>query len=507
MSIDRNRKYRFSSGTFVANKINPDLEDTDPVEAPVTKFRRILNDSSKSSMESATQRKLQAMAKNAKENGGNSSTMNAEYLSKIPARQHNQITMASAGDKLKELKTNMTEEITKTSQDEAVTDILTETANDNIVYKNYNMSDLDKYMENINSMTLFEAISLKNSITRELNRLESCNTMIKAVDELRDNFDFVEPGKEPTIMDRKNAGTNVDKKLLAANYLDSYGYNESAEEFTELYSVYQPKLIELTEKLNTRITECSVHAGSTKYLTENFLKIIDKKLNNIDMNALNAEKTKASVLVLREAFGNRCDVNYLENKISNFAKNKNHLKAIVKAFNGTFSDIASKMNQSFAIKTMHSLVNMLNITFDNDLNKSLEFIYFLNYICATEHQSNKTAWVKVLVLNLGDIDKNIWDLDSMSGEEYVKLIHDTFDPYLNQINLYVTNRNTKISSSIQSQYNILMNWTEPKEAEETTESEDINEPNDNIEHVDAEIVESTYIPSITNVIDADYTEA
>lgn len=509
MSIDRNRKYRFSSGTFVTNKINPDLDVNEAIEAPLNEFRRAPESTQ---MDTVASRDLEAAAREAKmkaskENGGDG--MNVEYLRHVSAAQHNQITMASAGDKIKEMKTNMNEEILKTSQDEAVTEILTETANDNIVYKNYDMSDLDKYMENIDSMTLFESISLKNSVLRELNRLESCHTMIKAVDELRDNFDFVEPGKEPTMLDRKNAGTNADKKVLTANYLDSFGYNESAEEFTELYSLYQPKLNKLTEKLNERIKECSAYAGSTKYLTENFLQIIEKKLNNLDMNSLNANATKKSILILKDAFTNRCNLTYLMNKMSIFTKNKNHMKAIVKAFNGTFSDVASKMNKSFATKTMHSFITMLDRMFRGDIYKSLTFIYFLNYICATEAQSNNIAWVKVLVLNLSDIETGIWDIDTMTAEEYTRTVQYTFEPYLDQIILYINNRNVKLSSSIQAQYGVLLNWVEPKEddsaedhSEVTTTEADI----DDIEHVDAEIVDAHIQTEVTNVVDVNYTE-
>ena len=175
------------------------------------------------------------MVKQNKSNDENISGLDADYLSKIPAKQHNMIIMQCAGDKVKELKDKMNEEILKTSPDEATTDILTETANDNIIYKDYDMSSLDAYMEKIGTMSMLESISLKNSITKELNRLESCHTMVKAVNDLRENFDFAAPGKEPTPMDHKIPGTNVDKQILTANYLDEYGYNKSAEHLNKLY--------------------------------------------------------------------------------------------------------------------------------------------------------------------------------------------------------------------------------------------------------------------------------
>ena len=253
----------------------------------------------------------------------------------------------------------MNEESLKTSPDEATTDILTETANDNIIYKDYDMSSLDAYMEKIGTMSMLESISLKNSITRELNRLESCHTMVKAVDDLRENFDFVAPGKEPTLMDRKMAGTNVDKQILTANYLDEYGYNESAEDFNKLYEAYQPKLEEMITKINAHIDTFSEKAASTQYMTEDFLHIIDKKIRNMNETDINYEHKMKGLKVLKDAFEHRTNLDFLAKKLHLFAANKTHLKNLVKAFEGTFSNFASKLNNSFATRTLLSMLWMI----------------------------------------------------------------------------------------------------------------------------------------------------
>lgn len=511
MSINKNRKFRFTSGDFVSNSIDETVETTSAsVEKPITEFSitRKKPDSNNNSVDSATQRKLQMMAKQAKDNGGNSSGMDTEYLSKIPAYQHNQITIACAGDKVKELKKTMNDEILKTSEDEATTDILTETANDNIVYRNYDMSDIDRYMTNIESMTMLEAISLKNSVTKEVNRLESCHTMIKAVDDLRENFDFVEPGKEPTMMDRKNAGTNADKAVLTANYLDSYGYSESADEFAKLYDAYKPKLDELITALNKHIEECSPLAASTKYMTNDFLKIIDKRINNLTETDTNYAYLSKSLGTLRSAFANRTDITYLKNKMETFVANKNHLKNASRALLGTFSDVSSKMNKNFATKTMHSFIKTMDNIFDEDRYKVLGFLYFLNYVCSNEANSNADAWVKVMVLNISDIDKKIWDLDEMTEFTYLDSIKDNFMPLLNRMCMYFDNRKVKISSSINSQYDILLNWNEPVTEEKSEEVvEEITEPEEpieEIERVDAEVI-GVADTKVTEVIDTDYT--
>lgn len=517
MSINKNRRFRFTSGDFEVNTINEDIHSTFemPSEKSIKDFsitRKPQENNVK--MPPEQQQKLRAMAMQAKDNGGASVGSDAEYLSKVPAHQHNQITMACAGDKVKELKKTMNEEIMKTSEDEATTDILTETANDNIIYKNYDMADLDTYISNVDSLSMLEAISLKNSVLKEVNRLESCHTMVKAVDDLRENFDFVQPGKEPTLMDRKNAGTNADKAVLTANYLDSFGYKESAEEFAKIYEDYKPKLDELVEKLDKRIEDCTPMAASTTYMTNDFLKIINKRINNLKEDDINYKTLSKSLDTLKTAFENRTDIEYLATKFDTYVKNKNHLKDIKRAINGTFSDVSSKMNKNFATKTMHSLIATLDKIYFGNRYKVLSFIQFLNYICANEASSNADAWVKVLVLNISDINKNIWDIDGVNSNDYLEWIYNRFNSNLTQVEIYLTNTKTKISSSVNAQYDALLNWTEPEPekkaedavTEETTEvipeSED-----DGIEHIDAEVVDytpKTELHERKEIIEADF---
>lgn len=480
MHSNTNRAFKFTSGNFEVNNFNGNNAesnvDNKTARKDINNFRvhkpikHETNADGTVKFDAETQKKLEAMARNAKANGGNSSGMDAEYLSKIPARQHNQITMAVAGDKVKENTKKMNEEIMKTSTDEATTDILAETANDNIIYRNYDMSDLDAYIEKIGSMTMLEAISLKNSVSRELNRLESCHTMVKAVSELRDNFDFVEPGKEPTAMDRRNAGTDVDRSVLTTNYLDQYGYNENIDEFNQLYTDYQPKLQDLIDKLNAHIDECSPKAASTKYMTNDFLHIINKRINNLSETETNYAHLSKSLVNLKNAFENRTSVEWLENKMNTFVKNKNHLKDVSRALTGTMSDVASKLNTKFADKTMHNFVFFINQLWEGNYNKTLSFLYFLNYVCANEADSNLDAWVKVMLLNVSDMTNDIWDLDEIAENDYALRVRDAFSFALAQMDMTIKNKKVKVNPVLIQQYEKILNMEFDETPEETNEA-------------------------------------
>lgn len=498
----KNRRFRFQFDSYESSEI--ELEESKSKTTTIlmknVSVHRPINQEN-NQMDARSQAQLSALARQAKANGGNSG-LSAEYLEKIPAKQHNMITMQSAGDKLKEMKDEMNEEIKENSGDTATSDILTDAANDHILYRDYDINTLDQYMTNIDSMSLLESISLKNSVAKELNRLESCKTMLNAVDDLRQNFDFVAPGKEVTMMDRKNAGTDVDKKILAANYLDEYGFDENTDEFNKLYDSYQPKLKELTDKLTAHIDACSKDAASTTYMTNDFLHIIDKRLNNMKPDEMNYEYTSTRLETLKTAFSNRTDITFLKNKLQLFTSNKTHMKNLAKALNGTFSGIAAKLNKNFSPITMREFVNCMEDCFENDHIKVISLLYFLNYVCSSEAKSNNDVWVKVLMLNISDIRKGIWDLN-IHWSTYLKNTCDTLDDYLSEIKDYLIKRKVKINPQILAQYEKVMNYVpEEKKEDEKPSSEETPE---STEKVEAEEVGVT--PTATGeVVDAEITE-
>lgn len=400
--------------------------------------------------------KLSAMAKGAKD--GNN---NMDYYYKVNAKTHNQITLDSARDKVKEAKEKMTEDLEKSVGDAAIVDTLAETANDHIVYKDYDAAALDQYMEKLDSLSLIELMSLKTSTAKELNRLEACQTMVKAANDLRQNFDFVEPGKEVTPLDRKNAGTNIDAKVMAANYLDLYGFDENEEQFKTLYDTYQPKLEELSKKLTEAIEARKDEAASTKYLTEDFLKVIRKRLNNLTPDSMDYVLKKKSLETLESAFANRTDLSYLIKRFKFFVENKRNLKKVAQAMRGSFSGIASKLNKDYTPQTMKAFANTL---LDDELRFTKEelivFIYFLNYVSSTDNNSNNNAWVKVLILNIGDVSKDIFDL--CDPDTYLLNIVESFFPMIHQVLFYIDKHKAKISTQIYMGLNNMKNWVKPK---------------------------------------------
>ena len=104
-SKNDNRHFHFQFDSYVTSEIEPSGESK---EKGVTLKMKDLSvhlpkeqQRNQATLRPQDQKRLSVLAKQAKENGGNSS-LSTEYLEKIPAKQHNMITMQSAGVHLSE---------------------------------------------------------------------------------------------------------------------------------------------------------------------------------------------------------------------------------------------------------------------------------------------------------------------------------------------------------------------------------------------------------------------
>ena len=217
---------------------------------------------------------------------------------------------------------------------------------------------------------------------------------------------------------------------------------------------------------------------------------------------INYEYTSTRLETLKNAFSHRTDYSFLLNKLRLFTSNKTHMKNLAKAMNGTYSDIAAKLNKNFSPATLKEFINCMEDCFDHDQMKIISLMYFLNYVCTSEAKNNNDVWVKVFLLNISDIRKGIWDLED-DWRSYLANVCNAFDTYLEMIAKYLIKRKTKISFQILAQYDKVKNYIPEKKEEKN--SEEITEPDDDTEHVEAE--EVGVVPVATGeVVDAEITE-
>lgn len=443
--------------------------------------------------------------------GGDGKGLPPEYLAKIPAKSHNFMTIDSNTKEVQKMKEDAEKEAIEMAGNLATNEILSEGAEEHIQYEDFDIQVLDSYIDQIDSLSLLECVSLRNRIKPELVRLDSCKKMLNAVEELRDNFDFVEPGKEVTMLDRKGAGKNINKEIMAANYLEQYGFKEDKEEFLTFYDTYQPKFTQLISTLDDRIAAEKENANSTAYITKDMIRVLDKKIDAIKQQDPKAHPNKDYYLTrlttVRKAFANRTDMFYLYNKFNMFFNNKSSVRQMARALKkGTYSDIGGRMRALFTESNLHGFYNILERC-NYSIEEMVIFTYFLNRICISEAKTNNDVWVKILVLNFNDIFTGIYDLD-VSADEYLSSFENLFSKNVAFIQTLGRVKKDIDGRIIHEIGKIISGMTIKTKEEDAEPTEDMNtEPANEIETVEAEEVKRDLIHHTdAPAIDVEFTE-
>ena len=93
---------------------------------------------------------LRQMIANGQVNNG----LSPEYMEKIPPKYHNQITLDCANKKVAQIKADAQNDITLIAGTPAVSEIIKDTVDDNVVYGEYDTSSIDNYIEKLDSLSL-----------------------------------------------------------------------------------------------------------------------------------------------------------------------------------------------------------------------------------------------------------------------------------------------------------------------------------------------------------------
>lgn len=432
---------------------------------------------------------------------GEGGGLSPEYLSKIPAKYHNQITLQCATEKVSKMRIELDEKAAELAGNVATEEILDEAA-EHIVYKEYTTEELDGYMEHVDELSLLELVMTRNSITKEIFRMDSCKEMLKSADEMRKNFDYQEPDKEITLLDKKNAGTDVNTEIMKANYLDEFDFDGTAEDFEKFYAEAKPRYNGYVDRLDTLIDQKREDSKSTKKLSEDMCNLIQKRVDAYPEDMLNRDYKTLRMMRVKEAFANRLDFSYLTKEFNKILSNKSMVRDLNRALRaGRLSKISDTMNHLFTKENMRNLSRFIFMLTENDPIFTLQIMYLLNKIAKREKISNYNAYVKTLVLNITDFYNEIFDL-AEDPNELAHIVREALIEHVDWAPLH-KGKGSKVEPNIIADLDLLMNPPAPKEEpeeeeevaeeapelEETQEETSEPEEEEEVERVEAEIVD------------------
>ena len=361
--------------------------------------------------------RLRAMAMN---NSGSEMTpemqaamgmVSGNYSQQIPDRVHNYICYDEAKKNNEKYRQEAEEFTNSVISDNATKEILDEAeATTNL--SQFDFGDISEYLTKLEGLSFLEAVSYKKKVDAEIARWKSCESMLKAISELR-------------------LDDTTNRELMKINAMEDFKFMESVEDFESHYDENMDKLLKISNKLVAIVNAHKHEMDSTRFLTNEMVHLMKGKIDKLDPNDMNYDYNRTRMETVKNAFENRLDLSYLRWKFETYLMtNKNNIKkdfrdnaALLNG--GRRSKVINDLIRFFNEDIVYSLYERLMYTFSDDTAATYLMMGFIAKIMNTEKKTSKDVWAKVFVLNLSDIYNNIFDID-IENYEYIDNIKESF---------------------------------------------------------------------------------
>ena len=341
------------------------------------------------------------------------STIANEFDQRIPTHIFNRICYEEALKNNAKYRSEAVEFTNSIVKDNVTREILDEAEATTNLSK-FDFGEIDEYLKKLEDLSFLEAVSYKKKIDEEIARWKSCNSMLKAIADLK-------------------LDDTVNRELMKINAMEDYEFTESIDDFE---SHYDDKLNMISNKLVEMVNSHKHEMDSTSFLTNEMIHLMKVKLDKLDPNGINYEYNKTRMETVIKAFSNRRDLSFLGYKLEVYLKtSKNNIKRDFRDNESTINNnrrtkVINDLIRFFSEDIVYAIYERLMCAFNDDIYATYIMMGFLAKIMNTEKKTSKDIWAKVFALNLSDIYNNIFDIDILAdGEDsYMRKIEKKFYP-------------------------------------------------------------------------------
>ena len=342
----------------------------------------------------------------------NSNVITVPQNYNIPDNIHNLICYDAAKKNNEKYQKESEEFTNSVISDNATKEILDEAeATTNL--SQFDFGDITEYLNKLEDLSFLEAVSYKKKVDAEIARWKSCESMLKAISELK-------------------LDDTTNRELMKINAMEDYKFMESVEDFESHYDANMSKLQKISDKLVSIVDTHKHEMDSTRFLTNEMVHLMKGKLAKLDPSGMNYEYNRSRMETVKNAFENRLDLSYLKNKFEIYLKtNKNNIKK-------DFKDNANLLNSNRRSKVINDLIRFFNEDIVYALYNQLMGIFcggtsetylmmaFIAKVMNTEKKTSKDVWAKVFVLNMSDIYNDIFDIEMVDKDSYTDQVAHAF---------------------------------------------------------------------------------
>lgn len=270
--------------------------------------------------------------------------------------------------------------------------------------------DLNSILESIPTLNYIEASNLKSNIVNEIENLNMMKETIDNINELNED--------------------DLAKKIMAENELDDNAYKFDSEKFINEYNDTLSDLESVNDKLAEKLKEYDNEEKDTTFLTNQLIESIDKNLKRIEeSDIINKDYEMKNLNTIKNIYMDRGNLEYLTHKASNAAAIKKWRKNLSNNQSVTIKKSIKIFTKHFNKVQLQYIEKYINEAFQGDEFASVLFLAHMANIISAETNSGKYVWVKVLFMNILDIQAGIFKYNDINAEEYENSIKGLYEFY------------------------------------------------------------------------------
>ena len=265
------------------------------------------------------------------------------------------------------------------------------------------LTDLDNIKATIPSLNYIETGRMRSRVSGEYDKFKMAKTLLESIENMN-NVD------------------NTNRKILRENVVADTKYKKDADGFLAEYDENAKRFDDVLATLDARTAEFDDTPKTSSFLNGQMEDSINKRIKERKAKGFNdSDYLIVYYTYVKNVYTNRTNLDYIRHKASFGYVIRKYRSELKNRKEDSIKKCRKELNTVFTINQIHKFEEVLLKLFYNDDKAETLFMYHMYKLIAAEKDSGKYNWIKVMIMNVLDIEGGIYDLEPSAEEYYNQL--------------------------------------------------------------------------------------
>jgi len=276
-------------------------------------------------------------------------------------------------------------------------------AKNDLSQNKFALVDIDEMLNSVSSLNYIEAARIKQKVLKEYENFKMAKNLLDAIN----GMDKIDP---------------LNKKIASENVLESTEYKEDAQKFLAEYENNIKRFDSIISALDSRMKTFDLIPKTSKFLDDQMIDSLNKRIKEFtDKGVIPNSAIMLNLQIIKHIYEHRDDLSFIQGKSNIEYMITKYRKLLKNHYDDEMKKVKNEFLRIFNAKQMDTFEKKILELANNQENTANLFMLHLYKIIIAEKADGKYNWVKVLIMNVIDIEAGIYDLDTPKEEYYSKL--------------------------------------------------------------------------------------